>query len=390
MKGERDGEVKQPKSIFNIAIFKLKKETLAAQKETFPIKQTIKLYESLIEEYLDKVGIYPVDFDTNRSKYTDVGKSSYSNNVSVKQAEFPNYNAVAITDFNNRYFRKFVIAEGPMGKHLEHMKKNLNTFFQEILFDNKIDVFFAVGDPQYGIKYTDYFSRSFKSFDFIKSESISAEMFFKAKTGKDFKFSENPGFRFYELAVTIDNKIQTAYVMHVPNWPDQDLPTFNPGDMEVLLYLAKYVPKLVAHCSAGMGRSPTLLAILMGYIHGLCDDENSFIGKLEEVIRWQKNVKPGAIFETCQCLCIGPMVEYLQHLVEYLQHLATSQLEHVGLESADQPALNKRPAPNVDVTDASKEEAPSSPPLLWDCSPRHGGSEGEEGSDEKPALVPRQ
>lgn len=204
----------------------------------------------------------------------------YPGNVfTVQQAEFEGYPAAKISTGD-------VIAEGPTEENYQLLLDKLLT--------QKIDIIFAVGKPDEIIdgkireKFFTYFS---------PEEQVHSITFFK-HLDPSANFESNLGNDFEESQIKIYSK-QNFFVIHLPNWPDHDLPNFTMLDKQfltlILLSMIRHHKSACFHCSAGIGRSPALLFTKLLFEKAR---ENSaslinleLMGKLLIDI---KNVKPAA------------------------------------------------------------------------------------------------
>lgn len=270
-----------------------------------------KKQEEISKLVLEK-DLIPVDY----CKYIE-NQSKKQNKINFFNEEVL-YNAVQLRQWTDIFNgRKLFLAEGP--DKIEGGRNTLNQYYQFLAF-NKIDFIIAIGAPVENRrqKYTDYF-RAPQSLAFTEIVEIMNSQF-SIKIPEcfhdDFK---KTNFRFYQINQFNQNKL----VMHVENWNDHGLDRFSLNDFRLLAFLALAMKTTLAHCSAGLGRAPSVLLIMMGLLSNIFNTykAESVIDKFVDLVSIIRAERPQACIEQKQLLSIPFLIECLIRDKDLMQQL---------------------------------------------------------------------
>lgn len=253
---------------------------------------------------------YPRDIYTKRQDGFSITDACPSSFLIPRTHELPKdiYPGVKI---NNQ----FALGEGPFSTNWPTLLDRLKA--------QKIQVVVGVGEPtQNGIdKFYPYMNES-------RSVDIDARTYFLKTTQlnpEDMPEFGKTNICFYRYEHTDGTDF---YLMHIPLWPDHDLSRFDVNDKKILAFDALHGAPRFVHCSAGVGRSVTVMLMqwLCKFISDAKDSlsEEKFLDEFEKALREIKSLKPGAGNESAHlCLeALGLADDLYQTYLEVKDRLA--------------------------------------------------------------------
>ncbi len=166
--------------------------------------------------------------------------------------------------------------------------------------------------------------------------------------------------------------------MHIENWDDHGLPRFSPIDKKLLGYFFEYGNNACYHCSAGMERSPAMIATKMFYQQlstqskkeGLTDTAlcTQLMANLETI----KKVKPAA-GEPKQILAIPGLAEDAYISVKDLEAKVTDDSKKEVKETKEEKEEKKESAQTSTTSNLA-----TNPNTLAGCSYQQAQNEKSE------------
>lgn len=253
----------------------------------------------------NKKVMHPFDYEENAESYHQ--KTRYKlENAAKKQESLPNFNMARIQNFSKQV--SYILAEGPA-------HDNLSKFYDD-LQNNNIHIIFAVGNHHAGNKYFPYFT------DKKIWSKITAKDFLDDNIQQKPPLTESTQFEFYKANYLSNAENKTPhhfYTVYIPEWPDHGIPDFSKGDIQMLTYIAEYIKDLTAHCSAGLGRSASILLMFMAYLDNVfaTSDEKELVQKYESLIQLIKAIKPTALYDLAQVVTSLRIVEQMQEFKQF-------------------------------------------------------------------------
>ncbi len=182
--------------------------------------------------------------------------------MSYPQRCYYSYNAITTDEGSH------VLCEGPCtaalaGERADNSTLDMSQAFKRYILDeHHISVVIAVGPQSESnngssvIHYDNYF---LPGNQYSKMEEVSACEFFKLQSEHKLPMPEEISIKFYKVLF----RGRPILVIHLPDWQDGEMYDFSSGDIQILTYIAKFVPRFAIHSSLSLSRAPALLAALI-------------------------------------------------------------------------------------------------------------------------------